>query len=121
MTAAVRLVADWSLGEAGLDQLHWEGYVGNDASASVARRAGFTYTGVGPGMHPGRDGGRPLCWKARLRPGDDRLPKQGWPDLMGAGRDRADQGDTRREWPAAADVDDRARQTPGTARPPEDS
>jgi len=132
MTAAVRLVADWALVEAGLDQLHWEGYVGNDASAAVARRCGFTYTGVGPGMQPDRDGGRPLCWKARLRPGDDRLPKQGWPDLSGgaarghtvsgpdAEADRHDR-DRSREWPRVDDVDHRGPQTPGTPRLPEDS
>jgi RimJ/RimL family protein N-acetyltransferase len=132
MTAAVRLVADWALGEAGLDQLHWEGYVGNDASAAVARRCGFTYTGAGPGMHPGRDGARPLCWKARLRPGDDRLPKQGWPDLSGeaAGEHTASVADAEagrhdrgrsREWPRVDDVDHRGPQTPGTPRLPEDS
>jgi RimJ/RimL family protein N-acetyltransferase len=111
MTEAVRLVADWALGEADLGQLHWEGYVGNDASAAVARRAGFTYTGVGPGMHPGRDGGRPLCWKARLRAGDDRLPKQGWPDLSG----------TPREFPSTDDVEDRAPQHRAGHPRPEDS
>ncbi|WP_191330126.1 GNAT family N-acetyltransferase [Frigoribacterium sp. ACAM 257] len=115
MTAAVRLVADWALGDGGLDQLHWEGYVGNDASAAVARRTGFTYTGVGPGTQPDRDGGRPLCWKARLRPVDERFPKQGWPDLTGGA------GEPPREWLRPADVDDSAPETPGTPRRPEDS
>jgi RimJ/RimL family protein N-acetyltransferase len=118
MTEAVRLVADWALGDGGLEQLHWEGYVGNDASAAVARRTGFTYAGVGPGMHPGRDGDRPLCWKARLRAGDDRLPKQGWPDLTVGAVDRPDSS---REFPTTDDVDDRAAQTPGTPRLPEDA
>jgi RimJ/RimL family protein N-acetyltransferase len=126
MTAAVRLVADWALGDGGLDQLHWEGYVGNDASAAVARRSGFTYTGVGPGMHPGRDGGRPLCWKARLRPGDERFPKQGWPDLTGRagpaeGDAEAETGEPLREWPRDDGVDDSARQPQGAPRLPEDS
>ncbi|NIJ04227.1 GNAT family N-acetyltransferase [Frigoribacterium faeni] len=112
MTEALRLVADWALGEGGVDQLHWEGYVGNDASAAVARKAGFRYAGVGPGMHPGRDGGRPLCWKARLRADDDRSPKAGWPDLGGGAV---------RECPPADDVDDSRPQTRGVPRSPEDS
>ncbi|WP_423918573.1 GNAT family N-acetyltransferase [Frigoribacterium sp. 2-23] len=79
MSRAVTLVADWAFTEGGLPDVLWEGYVGNDGSAAVARRAGFTYTGVGPGLHPGRDGGRPSCWKARLLSTDDRTPRAGWP------------------------------------------
>lgn len=81
MTTAVGLVADWAFTDGGLAELFWEGYVGNDASASVARRSGFSYRGVGPGLHPDREGGHPLCWKARLRPGDPRSAPAGWPDL----------------------------------------
>ncbi|BDZ51618.1 putative acetyltransferase [Frondihabitans sucicola] len=78
MTEAVRLVADWAFDE-GLDDIVWEGYVGNLASAGVARRSGFTYTGQGPGLQPDRDHGHPDCWKARLGRDDDRSVKPGWP------------------------------------------
>jgi RimJ/RimL family protein N-acetyltransferase len=79
MTEAVRLVVDWAFEERGLPDVRWEGYVGNDGSAAVARRSGFSYAGVGPGTHPGRDGGHPLCWRGRLLSTDDRDPKPGWP------------------------------------------
>lgn len=79
MTEALRLVADWAF-LTGLDEMLWEGYVGNVGSAGVARRAGFTYTGVGPGLQADRSQRHPPCWKARLRRGDDRTEKPGWPD-----------------------------------------
>lgn len=78
MTEAVRLVADWAFSE-GLDDVLWEGYVGNLGSAGVARKAGFTFTGTGPGLQPDRDRGHPQCWKARLSRDDDRSEKPGWP------------------------------------------
>lgn len=82
VTAAVHLVCDHVFAEGWPDVL-WEGYVGNDASAAVARRCGFTYEGVGPGLQPGRERGgpHPLCWRGRLRAGDDRTPRPGWPDV----------------------------------------
>lgn len=79
MTEAVRLVVDWAFDE-GLPDVRWEGYVGNRGSAGVARRAGFTYTGEGPGLQPDRDRRHPPCWKARLAADDDRSEKAGWPD-----------------------------------------
>ncbi|ARC57494.1 Putative ribosomal N-acetyltransferase YdaF [Frondihabitans sp. 762G35] len=78
MTEAVRLVTDWAFSE-GLSDVKWEGYVGNRASAGVARRAGFTYTGTGPGLQPDRERRHPACWQARLLPGDDTSTKPGWP------------------------------------------
>lgn len=78
MTEAVRLVVDWAFDE-GLSDVMWEGYVGNIASAGVARRAGFTYEGTEPGLQPDRDRKHPLCWRARLRATDDRVEKAGWP------------------------------------------
>jgi RimJ/RimL family protein N-acetyltransferase len=85
MTEAVRLVVDWALGEGGLPEVRWEGYVGNAASASVARRTGFTFTGTGPGLNPDRDGGTPVCWHGRLGADDDRRPKGGWPAVGASG------------------------------------
>lgn len=78
MTEAVRLVADWAFDE-GLDDVLWEGYVGNVGSAGVARKAGFTFTGTGPGLQPDRDHRHPQCWQGRLAATDDRSPKAGWP------------------------------------------
>lgn len=79
MTEAVRLVADWAFAD-GMPDILWEGYVGNRGSAGVARRAGFTYVGEGPGLQPDRDRQHPPCWKARLAAGDDRGEKAGWPE-----------------------------------------
>jgi RimJ/RimL family protein N-acetyltransferase len=79
MTEAVSLVADWAFDEGGLSDIRWEGYVGNTASAAVARRAGFRYTGTGPGLQPDRKQGHPLCWQASLESADDRSVKAGWP------------------------------------------
>jgi RimJ/RimL family protein N-acetyltransferase len=78
MTEAVRLVVDWAFDE-GLDDVLWEGYVGNVGSAGVARRAGFTFTGTGPGLQPDRERRHPECWKAAIRREDDRSVKPGWP------------------------------------------
>lgn len=78
MTEAVRLVADWAFDE-GLPDVLWEGYVGNTGSAGVARRAGFRYTGTGPGIQPDREGRHPACWRGRLSATDDRDEKPGWP------------------------------------------
>jgi len=80
MTEAVRLVVDWAF-ENGYPDVLWEGYVGNRASAGVARRVGFTYTGTGPGLQPDRERGHPACWKGRLAKTDGREQKPGWPDL----------------------------------------
>ncbi|GAA0958342.1 GNAT family N-acetyltransferase [Frigoribacterium faeni] len=94
MSAAVRLVADWAFEQGDVAQIYWEGYLDNDGSAAVARSTGFTYTGVGEGLHPGRDGARPLCRKGLLRATDDRTVKPGWP-LPAASA----------EYPRPADVD----------------
>ena len=113
MTEALGLVADWAFGAGGLRELFWEGYVGNDASAAVARRTGFTYQGVGPGLHPDRDGGHPLCWKARLRPDDARVARPGWPDLGRPGtRPRRTT-----EYPVADGVDSLTDAVDGVVRP----
>lgn len=48
MTEAVRLVAGYGFASDGpaLRRIVWKAAVGNTASAGVARRAGFTYTGI---------------------------------------------------------------------------
>jgi RimJ/RimL family protein N-acetyltransferase len=79
MPEAVRLVADWAFENHIVEFLQWECLVGNQASARVARKAGFTFTGTGASVAPYRDGSHPLSWQALLRSDDDRAPKPGWP------------------------------------------
>jgi RimJ/RimL family protein N-acetyltransferase len=81
MPRAVRLVTDWvfSTGFAGLVQIRWECVAGNAASAAVARKTGFTFTGVGPSEVPARDGSHPESWHGVLRKGEGAEPKPGWP------------------------------------------
>jgi RimJ/RimL family protein N-acetyltransferase len=67
MTEAVRAVADWAL-QSGWDHVEWECVAGNTASASVARRAGFAYTGEGPSVITFRDGSHPHSWHGILPP-----------------------------------------------------
>jgi hypothetical protein len=53
--------------------------LGNEASVSVARKVGFSYTGEGPANVPARDGSRPPAWHGVIRSTDSRTPKPGWP------------------------------------------
>ncbi|WIB35322.1 GNAT family N-acetyltransferase [Curtobacterium sp. MCJR17_043] len=52
---AVELVVGFAF-DRGAPDVYWECYVGNTASAAVARRAGFAYTGTGDALVPNRDG-----------------------------------------------------------------
>jgi RimJ/RimL family protein N-acetyltransferase len=76
---AQRMVADWAFAEGIVDAIHWECLVGNRASARVARKTGFTFTGEAPSSAPYRDGSHPLAWQGWLKASDDRSPKDGWP------------------------------------------
>lgn len=80
MTEAVRLVVDWALGPGELRTLAWECFVGNVASAIVARRNGFRFTGTGPARITARDGGHPPAWHAERTafPGPAEAPLP-WP------------------------------------------
>ena len=78
MTEAVGVVADW-LFSRGVPTLNWECVVGNAASLSVARKAGFTYTGERAALIADREGGHPPAWHGALSATDDRDPKRGWP------------------------------------------
>lgn len=79
MAEAQRLVADWAFSEGVVDAIHWECLIGNRASARVARKAGFTFTGEAASLAPYRDGSHPLSWQGWLHAGDDCAPKDGWP------------------------------------------
>ena len=78
MTEAATSVVEWVL-EQGHPAISWECVEGNLASASVARKLGFTYTGCGPGQVLSRDGSASPSWHAVLLASDSRDPKPGWP------------------------------------------
>ena len=85
MPEAQRLVIDWAFDTAVVDAISWQCLAGNIASARTARKAGFTFTGVGPAIQAHRDGTYPSSWHAVLRSTDAREPKAGWPDEVPAG------------------------------------
>lgn len=62
----------------GIERLVWHAFVGNTASASVARRAGFRFEGVR--RLGGSQRGRRLDdWQAALLATDPRSPASDWP------------------------------------------
>lgn len=78
MIEALAAVADWLFG-IGVEKLNWECVIGNVASASVARKMGFTYTGEAPTAIPFRGGAHPAAWHGVLLGTDSRDEKAGWP------------------------------------------
>lgn len=78
MTEAATAVIYW-LFSLGKRELTWECIPGNDASASVARKLGFAYTGTGPSALTSRDGSTATSWHGTLAATDSRAPKDGWP------------------------------------------
>jgi RimJ/RimL family protein N-acetyltransferase len=68
MPEAVTVVADYLFAELGLAEIRWECVVGNTASASVARKTGFRFTGAGPADLTFRDGSHPAAWHGILTP-----------------------------------------------------
>ncbi len=79
MLEALKAVCDWVFTECGASRIEWEAKPGNDASARVARAAGFRYTGSAPALVPACDGSHPDGPHAELRRDDDRDIKNGWP------------------------------------------
>jgi RimJ/RimL family protein N-acetyltransferase len=78
MAEAVGAVCDWLFLQ-GEELVNWEAIVPNRESLSVARRAGFAYTGEAPAVVTARDGSHPLAWHGVLLATDSRTPKPGWP------------------------------------------
>ncbi|MFF1633555.1 GNAT family N-acetyltransferase [Leifsonia sp. NPDC058248] len=82
MTEAVSLAIDYAFapeGGLGLQRLVWHAFVGNAASAAVARRAGFRFEGLR--RLGGAQRGRRLDdWQAALLRDDPRTPANDWPD-----------------------------------------
>lgn len=87
MTEAVAAVCSWLFDELGVASIGWECVVGNAASASVARKSGFSYTGEFESSLPFRDGQSPPSWHGTLRKpsvgphgsSTTRPPRPGWP------------------------------------------
>jgi RimJ/RimL family protein N-acetyltransferase len=83
MSAAVELVCDHAFAPElqaglGLQRIVWYAYVGNVASASVARRAGFRFEGMRR-LGGVQRGVRLDDWSASLLRDDPRVPAPGWP------------------------------------------
>ena len=79
-TAAVRLACDFAFAPDGMNvrRVAWRAFVGNAASAFVARRVGFRYEGVVRGGLVQR--GVPQdVWVAALSGDDPHGPTDGWP------------------------------------------
>lgn len=74
MTEASTAVIDW-LFSLGRRTILWECVPGNQASAAVARKTGFTYSGTGPSALADNQ----LSWHASLAATDTRNEKPGWP------------------------------------------
>ncbi len=88
MSEAVRLVCDYGFAPYGaaLRQIQWRAYIGNVASARVARRAGFRYEGINVARDPEADARR-YEWCASLLPEGFRDAlngnlSQSWPDQV---------------------------------------
>jgi RimJ/RimL family protein N-acetyltransferase len=79
MVEALAAVCEWVFVELGPERIGWETLPGNEASARVARAAGFRYTGNAPVIIPARDGTFPDSWHGELLRDDDRGIKDGWP------------------------------------------
>ena len=78
MTEAVAAVTAHLFAEFALTEIGWECVVGNAASAAVARKTGFRYTGEAASDLAFRDGTHPSAWHGILAAGDT-TEKVGWP------------------------------------------
>jgi RimJ/RimL family protein N-acetyltransferase len=88
MSQAVSLVVDYGFAPEGLalQRIVWHAFVGNAASASVARRAGFRFEGTR--RLGGTQRGRRLDdWQASLLSTDPRQPAEDWPASTSVQRD----------------------------------
>jgi RimJ/RimL family protein N-acetyltransferase len=78
MPEAFAAVARWAF-NSGFPKIVWECVVGNLASASVARGAGFTFGGEKESAMAYRDGSHPASWHGTLVPHNLGVPQDGWP------------------------------------------
>ena len=80
MTEALQTLVEFAFDREGLglERIQWEAVAGNIASATVARRNGFAFEGVGRRALVHRDI-RVDAWRATLLRDDPRDPTEGWP------------------------------------------
>jgi RimJ/RimL family protein N-acetyltransferase len=78
MPEAVSAVAEFAFARSERPLL-WECIPGNLASATVARKSGFTFLGEDVSLYPDRSGAEAIAWHGRLAPDDSREPKPDWP------------------------------------------
>lgn len=78
MHEAVELVVAWAF-DRGAPDVYWECYEGNVGSASVARSAGFSFTGTGTARIPARDGGPTVAWTGLRRADGAPATDLPWP------------------------------------------
>ncbi|NQX11074.1 GNAT family N-acetyltransferase [Microbacteriaceae bacterium VKM Ac-2855] len=62
MVEAVRAVVGWLHTERHVDEILWEAFPGNVASARVAQHCGFAYAGLHPSRVQPREGSTPMAW-----------------------------------------------------------
>lgn len=79
MSEAATAAVDAVFERGGLERVLWECVSGNAASARVAKRVGFSYTGERLGTIPDRDGALRVSWTGELSRADPRGIKSGWP------------------------------------------
>lgn len=80
MSASVNAVVAAAFEHTELDEVLWEARIGNVASLRTVERAGFSFTGVAPGMTLSRNGDTVESWTAKFARGDDSSATQpGWP------------------------------------------
>ncbi|BDB59095.1 MULTISPECIES: GNAT family N-acetyltransferase [Rhodococcus] len=79
-TAAVRLACGFAFAQDGMNvpRVAWRAFVGNHASAAVARRVGFRYEGIARNGLLQRGVPRDV-WVAGLSADDPPGPVEGWP------------------------------------------
>ncbi|WP_051406827.1 GNAT family N-acetyltransferase [Nocardia sp. CNY236] len=80
MAQAVNLACDFGFDAQGLalERIDWRAFVGNYASAAVARRTGFHYEGISR-LGILQRGRRRDCWRAARLRTDPPGPASGWP------------------------------------------
>lgn len=78
MAEAARTILDYAFEVLRVQRVEWHAFVGNTASAAVARRAGFRFEGT---VRLGcvQRGRRVDDWQAGLLAEDPRAPAEGWP------------------------------------------
>ena len=79
MSEAAAAVVDATFERSERDSVLWECVSGNVASALVAKRTGFDFTGERVGAILDRNGDANLSWTGELARADSRDIKPGWP------------------------------------------